>query len=175
LGQEIYKIFYSGESIAPPVIFLNCGMKILVLGIGNVLMGDEGVGVHAIRFMEEREFPPSVKLLDGGTGGFHMLSWLEEYEVIIMIDATLDGKEPGTLTRLRPRFASDFPRSLSSHDIGLKDLIESSVLLGDLPDIHLITVSVRELDDVKTELSDGMEGILPEIHKTVREILKEYV
>jgi len=145
--------------------------KILILGVGNVLLGDEGVGVHAIDYLKKQILPENTELLDGGTGGFHMLSVMEEYKRIIMIDATLDKEEPGTLNLIEPKFASDFPRALSSHDIGLRDLVETASLLGHLPKIYLITVSIKGLDDVKMDLSETIENSIPRIHEMVMDIL----
>lgn len=145
---------------------------ILVMGIGNILLGDEGVGIHAIRSLEEKSFPSHIRLLDGGTGGFHLLSLIHDYKTIVLIDATLDGQKPGTVRTLHPRFAKDFPRTLSSHDIGLKDLIESASLLGELPLIYLITVSIEEKQDIGMELSPGIFSVLPEIEREVNRILR---
>lgn len=147
--------------------------KILVLGLGNVLMGDEGVGVKSIEYMQEKTFPEHVKLLDGGTGGFHLLSLFQEYDRFIIIDATIGRQNPGEVNVLSPRFASDFPKSLTSHDIGLRDLMQSAELLGDLPDIHLITVNIEELRTVRIGISQALEEKLPEVHKTVLNILQE--
>ncbi|MBP1654413.1 MAG: hydrogenase maturation protease, partial [Bacteroidetes bacterium] len=90
----------------------------LVLGVGNYLLGDEGVGVHAARELLEAGAPEGVTVLDGGTGGFHLLSLFQDYDPIILIDATMDGEPAGTVRLLHPKFASDFPRTLSAHDIG---------------------------------------------------------
>jgi hydrogenase maturation protease len=141
----------------------------LVLGIGNLLMGDEGVGVHILRALEHDAWPPHVTLLDGGTGGFHLLSYLRDYESIVMIDATLDGQPPGTVSLIRPRYASDFPRSLTAHDIGLRDLIEATVLLGRLPVIDLITVSIAVIAPMVVTLSPPVEAALPRVRDLVRE------
>ena len=145
--------------------------KILILGIGNVILGDEGVGVHAIKYLEDQELPNFVDLLDGGTGEFYLLSVLETYETIIMIDATLDNSPAGTLSIIEPEFASDFPKALSSHEIGLKDLVESAALLNHLPKIFLITVSVKQIQDISMELSSEISKIIPEIHQLIKEIL----
>ena len=119
--------------------------RILVLGIGNLLMGDEGIGVHAVHRLEREPLPKNVDLLDGGTGGFNLLESFGSYRKIIMIDATMDGQPAGTVKTLRPRFASDFPKALSAHDIGLKDLVETAALLEHKPDITLITISIQTL------------------------------
>jgi hydrogenase maturation protease len=148
--------------------------RILILGIGNILLGDEGIGVHAIKYLEQQQLPDFVDLLDGGTGGFYILSVLETYKTIIMIDATLDDLPAGTLNVIEPKFASDFPKALSSHEIGLKDLIESAALLNHLPKIYLITVSVKEIQDISLELSPELSEIFPELYHTITEILKGF-
>ena len=70
----------------PPILR---NKKILILGLGNVLMGDEGIGVRAIEYLKDKSIPANVELLDGGTGGFHLLSLFEDYPMMIMIDATI--------------------------------------------------------------------------------------
>jgi len=148
-------------------------MEILILGIGNILMGDEGIGVHCIRFMETQSFPPDIRLLDGGTGGFHLLEYFQEYKNIIMIDATMDGNPPGTIRLITPKFSSDFPKVLSSHDIGLKDLVESAALLDTFPKINLITVSIDKIQPMLLTLSPAVENAIPSVYEKVRLILEE--
>lgn len=135
--------------------------RILVLGVGNVLMGDEGVGVHAVRLLEQRAWPPGVSLLDGGTGGFHLLAHVGACDSLVLIDATLDGRPPGTIAVIEPRYASDFPRALSAHDIGLKDLVDSAAILGTLPRVLLVTISVAALQPMQMTLSPEIEACLP--------------
>jgi hydrogenase maturation protease len=151
---------------------MECSPRLLVLGIGNLLMGDEGVGVHAIRALEKDRVPAGVDLLDGGTGGFHLLSCLSEYPCVIVIDATMDGSEPGTVGITKPRFLSDYPRSLGAHDIGLRDLIESAALLGPLPVVHLITVSITDIRSVTTELTPAVQRALVRVVRSVQDILR---
>ncbi|MBF0286892.1 MAG: hydrogenase maturation protease [SAR324 cluster bacterium] len=147
--------------------------SILILGIGNLLLGDEGIGVHAIQALEKLSFPENVQLLDGGTGGFHLLSHLEGHACVILIDATIDGKPAGTLSVIKPKFSSDFPKTLSAHDIGLKDLVESSALLGHLPKIILITVSIEDLQPMSMSLSPAIEHSIPQVVDTVHSNLQK--
>ncbi len=140
---------------------------ILIMGLGNLLLGDEGVGVHAVRELSREDLPPGLSLLDAGTGGFTLMTELTSGRVIIMIDASLGPGEPGTIHYLKPRFASDFPRSLSSHDIGLKDLIESAAVLGKLPEIHLVTVTIDPQQEIGMELSPPIRSVLPRIREEV--------
>jgi len=137
--------------------------RILIMGVGNVLMGDEGVGVHAVRALEAKAWPPHVSLLDGGTGGFHLLSTFGECDVLVMIDATLDDRPPGTVSIIEPRYASDFPKALSAHDIGLKDLVESAALLRMMPRVMLVTISVADLQPMQMTMSPEVEASLPAV------------
>ncbi|MGE5243587.1 MAG: hydrogenase maturation protease [Betaproteobacteria bacterium] len=142
----------------------------LVLGIGNVLMGDEGIGVHVVRRLEGT-LPPHVTLLDGGTGGFNLLSELIEHDPIFMIDATMDEQPAGTVSVIEPRYLSDFPRTLTAHDIGLRDLVEAAQLLGRLPRIHLVTVSVDTLQPMEVSLSPAIEAAIPEVVDRIRDLI----
>ena len=140
----------------------------LVLGIGNLLMGDEGVGGRAVEYLQREGGLPNVTIVDGGTGGFHLLEYLQDFSPIVMIDATMDGQPAGTVAVLRPRYASDFPRSLTAHDIGLRDLVEAAALLGPMPAITLITVSIAEIKSMVTTLSPEVAAALPEVAALVR-------
>lgn len=145
----------------------------LILGVGNLLLGDEGIGVLAAQRLAKTNLAAKADIVDGGTGGFHLLSLLQDYARVILIDAAADGRPPGTITRLRPRFASDFPRSLSAHDIGLRDLIETAALLGDLPRIDLITVSIEKIQSLGFEVSEPVSAALAPIEELVRSLLEE--
>ena len=145
--------------------------RILIMGVGNVLMGDEGVGVHAVRLLGRRAWPAHVALLDGGTGGFHLLSHVGDCDILVMIDATLDGRPPGTVSVIEPRYASDFPRALSAHDIGLKDLVDSAAILGMMPKVRLVTISVGSLQPMQMTMSREVEASLPGVEALVAELV----
>ena len=74
---------------------------------------------------------------------------------------------------IKPRFLSDYPRSLGARDIGLRDLIESAALLGSLPVIRLITISVADIGTMTTELTPAVQGALGQVIQSVRRILCE--
>lgn len=135
--------------------------SILVLGVGNYLMGDEGVGVHLIQEMDNMELPPYIDILDGGTGGFLLLNCFESYAKIIFVDATMDGEEEGTISLIRPKFASDFPSALSVHDVGLKDMIEAVYLMETKPDLYLLTISVKDVNPMTIQLAPDVKKAIP--------------
>lgn len=137
--------------------------RVLLLGVGNWLMGDEGVGIHVVQQLETQ--PPlfGVRVLDGGTGGVNLLLELEGYRDVIMVDATRDGRPAGTVSFLQPRTVGDLPRGLGAHDFGVKDLFAAAALLGQLPNIHLYTISVEELKPMCTDLSPAVAAAVPEV------------
>lgn len=145
----------------------------LVMGVGNYLMGDEGIGVHVIQEMSKNKLPEYVDILDGGTGGFLLLSCFEVYPTIIFVDATMDGKPAGTVSLIKPKFASDFPSALSVHDVGLKDMIEAVYLMDHVPKIHLFTVSIEELNPMTVDLSLKVKEAIPKIIENILALSEE--
>ncbi|MDU1906198.1 MAG: HyaD/HybD family hydrogenase maturation endopeptidase [Dysgonomonas sp.] len=146
-------------------------MKTLILGVGNLLLKDEGVGIHAIHALEKEDMPSGVDLLDGGTGGFHLISWLENYERIIMIDATLDNNPPGTVRVIRPKYASDFPPLMSAHEIGLRDMLEIMQLTDQMPEVHLIVISAADISEVGMNLTPEVQKSIPQVIEYVKNII----
>lgn len=142
--------------------------SVLVLGVGNVLMGDEGVGVHALRLLENEAPIPSVRLLDGGTGGVNLLAEFDVVRALILVDATRDGQPDGTLTYLVPKRISDLPRGLGAHDFGLKDLFAASALIGRLPELHIYTISVSTIRPMCMDLSVPVAAELPRLVSMIR-------
>lgn len=145
--------------------------KTLILGIGNYLMGDEGIGVHVALEMEKEPLPLHVSLLDGGTGGFHLLEHFENHDRVILIDATLDDREPGSIRLIKPRFVKDFPPAMSTHDIGLKDMISALVLLGTLPEIDLFVVSIATIQQQGTELTPEVAACIPKLKQQIKALI----
>ncbi len=130
-------------------------------------MGDEGIGSRIAQFLSARELPEYVRSLDGGTGGFYLLEEMQQASRIILIDAACDGKKTGTVTELKPRYSKDYPRTLTAHDIGLKDLLDAFYLLGKVPDLHLFAVSILSPAEVTTELTPEIEELIPELSERV--------
>lgn len=143
-----------------------------MLGIGNVLMGDEGVGVHVVRRLQGIALPGNVECLDGGTGSFLLLDAMQRARRVVLIDATIDGNSPGAVTRLRPRFSSDYPKTLTAHDIGLKDLLDAAYLSSGPLDVTLFAVSIDAPAGVGMELSQAIDKRVPEIAQRVIEDLQ---
>jgi hydrogenase maturation protease len=137
------------------VINRNSNHRTLVLGLGNVIMGDEGIGVHVVRALGQQTLPQNVECLDGGTGGFILLEPLESADRIILIDATADENLIGTVTRTTPKFSRDYPPTLTAHDIGVKDLLDAFYMQGGNRDVILYAITIDPRQTISMELSEA--------------------
>jgi hydrogenase maturation protease len=125
----------------------------LVLGLGNILMSDEGVGVHVVRAIESHSLPAGVECLDGGTGGFILLEPMQQAGRILMIDAAADGNPIGTVTRTVPRFSRDYPPTLTAHDVGIKDLLDLFYMLDGGREVTLYAITIDPQQPITLSLS----------------------
>jgi hydrogenase maturation protease len=146
----------------------------LVLGIGNILLNDEGAGIHVVKRLEEEGFS-GADLMDGGTGGFHLLGFIQSYKHVIIVDASLDRFPAGNVRVLHPKYAKDFPSQLSAHEIGLKDLLDAAFLLGNMPDIFLVAVSIKDFREMGMELTPEVELAIPVAAGEVKELIKSFI
>ena len=167
--MELQKLFYQTHD------YLDTEKKnrILVLGIGNYLMGDEGVGVHVIHALSKVKLPDFVDVMDGGTGSFDLMPIIAQYRLVLFIDATMDMREPGTIDVIYPEFAADFPTVLSAHDVGLKDMIDALEFKGELPKIILVTITIKDMTPMSIELSDDVQKSIPNVIETVKGVLSK--
>lgn len=110
-------------------------MSILVLGIGNLLLGDEAIGVRIVEALEQRYLlPPHVEVLDGGTSGMDLMDVMANRDHLIVADAVLTGDEPGSVVMLHDdEIPAMFTRKVSPHQIGLADVLMALRLTGEFP------------------------------------------
>ena len=148
--------------------------KILGLGLGNIILSDEGVGTHAVEMFDRNNPYDCVETLDGGTGGLAILGILQSYEHVIMADAALDNFPPGTVRRITPRYSHDYPVLMSAHEIGIKEMVDAMHLLGNVPHIELVVMSVRNIRKIgmglSAEAENGLLRMLDAIHGIISEI-----
>ncbi len=150
-------------------------MKALVLGIGNILLSDEGVGVKAINALEKKfRFPKAVELLDGGTAGLELLPYLTDKKLLIVIDAVKGGQPPGTVFRVEGEdVPAMFTANISPHQLGLSNLLATARLTGELPKNIVLFGIEPESMDTRVGLSDTVAASLDKlIHAVVDELQK---
>ena len=141
---------------------------ILVLGIGNILLRDEGVGVHTVRAMESTPLPDGVELLDGGTAGADLLDSISERDKLIVVDALDADVPPGTILRLAPEdLAADPSNSMSLHEFGIAATLRMAGRLNCAPrEVAIIAIKPHDTD-CGTDLSMSMKQWLPGIVEAV--------
>ena len=122
-------------------------MTTLVLGLGNPLLGDEGVGLRALEALAAAaEFPPSIELLDGGTSGLSLVPRLRSADRVLVLDAIAAGRPPGTVMRLDgAELGRDGFGTISPHQIGLSDILCASRLAGGPEEIVVLGVEPASL------------------------------
>ena len=151
-------------------------MKASIIGLGNILLKDEGIGVHAVNAIKERyTFPPETEIIDGGTLGLDLLHFFEGKDGILILDAVDFRKEPGYIGVIED---DDIPSTLfaklSVHHIGLSDVLFAAKLLGITPaKLRLIGVQPQSLE-VGLTMTECISGKLEQLIELAIRTLKEW-
>ena len=147
--------------------------RVLVLGIGNPLMMDEGIGVRVVEtLMATLEFPPNVTLVDAGTMGMSILGLFRDCDYMLVIDAMKDtGEPPGTVVRLSAEELAPNQVMHSLHDARLTDVLEAALLMGLEPEVACIGVQVQNIAQWHLELSPVVEAAVPHACDAVADAL----
>jgi hydrogenase maturation protease len=167
-------------------LFESCGTKrILVLGLGNILLRDEGVGSHVAQVLQEKSMPADVEVVDGGTAALDALLLVEGIDKLVVIDALRAGQKPGTIYRAKFRagekdklaeiLAGQGGSRISLHQVGLIDALAIAEKLNSMPaEIVIIGVEPAKVD-YGLELTDEVEQKIPEIIDTVVKEIEDAV
>ena len=149
-------------------------VQTLILGVGNLLMSDEGVGVHVIqRLVEAYQLPEEVQVLDGGTLGMDLLYYLEGVENLLLIDAIEARKEPGSLIRLEGEDVPAFMAiKISPHQLGVPDMLAAAKLKGYYPERIVLWGIQPELMEIGLDLSPTVESKVNTIIDNILDQLK---
>lgn len=146
------------------------------MGIGNILVGDEGIGVRVIEAFQARfDLPPSLEVIDGGTMGLDLLSFIEGRERLLLVDAVNIDAQPGTIVTLEgedvPKFLSI---KMSVHQIGLPEMLSAARMIGILPkELCLVGIQPKTLD-TGLDLSDEVSGKMDELLSAITDKLGQW-
>lgn len=137
-------------------------MKTALLGIGNILLSDEGIGVRVVEAIQERyNLPDDLEIIDGGTMGLDLLPFIEHKDRLLIVDAVNIGQPPGTITEIE---GDDIPRFLavkmSVHQIGLPDMLSAAKMMGILPREMCLVGIQPEILKTGLEMSETMTANL---------------
>lgn len=134
-----------------------------VLGVGNLVMSDDGLGVRCVeRLLASAALPAEVAIIDGGTSTAELLGELEDLELLVIVDAVASGGAPGSLVRLEgDRIPATFSNRLSPHQHGINDLLATLRFLGRAPGRVVVLGLVPRRVELGLELSAEVEAALP--------------
>jgi len=155
--------------------------RILIAGVGNIFLGDDGFGVEVVRRLAEREMPEGVEVKDFGIRGMDLAYALQEdYEVVVFVDAVPRGEEPGTVYLIEPEIEEDGEVSLDTHGMDPVKVIKLSRALGAEPTRTLVVgceprvvLSGEDYDDMSMELSEPVQAAVEEAAKLVESLVEE--
>lgn len=151
--------------------------RILILGVGNTLLKDEGAGVRVVEYLRERyEFPESVSCIDGGTAGPALTSLLSAFDHAIIVDAVRYGSAPGTLYRIpADQLSISPPVMATAHQIGIRDVLALVMLENDehCPETVIIGVEPQEVSP-GLELTPEIGALIPQLARLVMEELGRF-
>jgi hydrogenase maturation protease len=141
---------------------------VLILGIGNILLRDEGIGVRVVESLGRCELPPGVEVLDGGTAGADLVDLLADRRKVIIVDAVDADMSPGTILRMAPSdLAPDPGELLSLHQVGIVESLHMAAQLQCSPrEVVIIAVQPRTIRP-GLELSEDLQAALPRVVQAV--------
>jgi hydrogenase maturation protease len=151
--------------------------RILVAGIGNLLMGDDGFGPRVIEILQDMDLPENVELRDVGTAGLMVSTDLEDYDVVIFVDSMEGNADPGTIQKVEidtntidSSEAADLSK-LTVHEIGLEGLLKFSKAIGTLPEKVFLIGCIPENFNLGVGLSSKVEQATAEAVEVIRKLL----
>ena len=140
-----------------------------VIGVGNILLCDEGIGVHVVRELSSRGETPGVEFVDGGVAGAALLNLVEVEERVVLVDAIDAPFPPGTVVRMTPdELAGNVSPTWSLHDLNLADTLGMMRLRETLPEMILLGVVPADIETYSLELSEPLAARFVEIVEKVR-------
>jgi hydrogenase maturation protease len=141
---------------------------ILVLGLGNILLRDEGIGVRVVQALERLTLPSDVEVVDGATGGFALVDILADRRKVIVVDAIAGDGPPGTVLRLSADDLRGLPGApVSLHEVGLVEALAATRQLGIAPREVIVIGVCPQVVECGLELSSAMAGLVPKIVELV--------
>jgi hydrogenase maturation protease len=145
------------------------GRDTVVIGLGNVVLSDDGLGVHVVRRLRDRHrLADRVELVEGGTAGLLLLPQIADARRVIIVDAIDTGAPAGTLARLAgEEWWRAFEPHLTPHDVGLRDLLGAALLTGSWPSQLVLHGAQPACTAIGTELSAPLAGVLDPLASAV--------
>lgn len=142
---------------------------LLVMGVGNLLLTDDGAGVHAVRALMAESWPESVEFVDAGTAARGIVHRLNEFRNLLVLDGVRCGQPPGTIGRWdEAELAPGGGAMISMHDLDVFDLLTTAELTGGRPALRVVGVEPENLTDWNLNLSPAIAAVFPDYLSKIR-------
>jgi len=147
----------------------------MVLGVGNLLLGDEGFGIHVVRRLKEVELPSHVRIVEGGVGGFNLLGHLDGVKRLLVVDVMMMESPPGKLHLFKSEQKLEEPgkRILSFHQVGVLELVQMGELIDYKPEV-IFLVTRPEKMEWSTELSPPLQSAVHEATELIQHLCTDF-
>lgn len=144
----------------------------VIIGIGNILLQDDGVGVHVIKQLENENLPSTIELVDGGTSTLDTLGLFLDYQKVIVVDCLRAGLKPGTIYKIKPEDINNYKKeNLSIHDVQILDVVKMANMMNKFPDVIIFGIEPEKIA-LGLEMTETMFSKIPEIVYNIKKELQ---
>lgn len=144
----------------------------IIIGIGNILLQDDGVGVHVIEQLENEKLPSTIELVDGGTSTLDTLGFFLDYKKVIVVDCLKAGLQPGTIYKIKPEDIKNYKKeNLSIHDVQILDVVKMANMMDKYPEVVIFGIEPEKIS-LNLEMTETMISKIPEIIFNIKKELQ---
>ncbi len=148
-------------------------IQTVVIGIGNILFKDEGVGIYAAKYLEENyRFSPSVDIIDGGTLGFKLMTYYQSYKKVVILDTVSIKDEPGSVYNLPANALMGLGSyRQTAHEVEVVEMLEICSMLEEMAEVNVIGIVPEDIESVEISLTERLKkGFADFVGEAVREL-----
>jgi hydrogenase maturation protease len=149
--------------------------KVLILGIGNTLHRDDGIGVHIVNRMQDDgiALPENVEVMDGGTAGFDLIPLMQGKDRIVIVDALKSDDEPGSVYRFDAGHLRVKKSVFSLHETGIAEVLKTLRLMGDNPEVEIVGIVPSDITTMDIGISDSVARSVPKAIEIILQAASE--
>lgn len=152
--------------------------KVAVIGVGNILYQDDGLGIYASQFLVQNyHFLPGIDVIDGGTLGMNLLRYFQQYERLIVLDAlsVSENSPPGSVYSMSAKQLQSFGAyRQTAHEVEVLQTLEMGALVGGMAEIQVIAMVPEDINSVAIGLTEEVENSLPHLVETAVQQLRQW-
>lgn len=152
------------------------GKKTLILGLGNVLQKDDGVGVHVVQYMQQQNInlPTNVDVMDGGTAVFNLIPYMIDYDKLVIVDAVKVDDRPGSVYKFNGHHLKAQSPQVSLHEMGIAEVLKILKIQGHSPEVEVIGIVPEDILSLDSALSPSVQESIPKVVDLILDSITAY-